>query len=218
MQDQEQRLQQEILSDAERKAEHIVQRARHDIEKLQKRATSRIDRARKARLEEAETTAASRCRAVRVSIRQEQRRRRLLAREDALADLFGSVLNQLTNGDGFDRTESLVQLLEEAVSSIGPEDVTVQVAPGAEALLTQGCVDAAVRRALPDAVRQPTVSVTASPDVDGGLILTTLDGRKRFDNTYATRLERLRSALVEAVCREAPEDSDTDKGSNDAGA
>jgi vacuolar-type H+-ATPase subunit E/Vma4 len=52
------------------------------------------------------------------------------------------------------------------------------------------------------------VEVETDDGVGGGLILATRDGRRLFDNTYATRLDRLRGELRSAVCAGFAADED----------
>jgi len=195
MNDSESKLQQEILSDAQRKADRIIGRAHSDSDKALTAVREEHARLRDQQLQEARREADEKARAITARVRHEIQRRWLTLREEGFDQLFSSLLTTLEQGTGIDRQRSLRQLLQEALAAIGPRDAVVRLNPACAALLTDAVV-ADVAAALPPGVRG---SATLRRQVDDalrpGVVVESVDGQRFFDNTYATRLGRLRSDL-----------------------
>jgi len=200
MQNQEDKLQQEILSDARRKTKRVVERAERDAEKLVKAALRRQERAKQARLREAEHTADGESRAIRASIEFERTRHWLIAREEELDALFTAAVEGL-DCDALpdaDRAESLKQLLTEALSATAPGALSIEVRPADRHLLTEQLL-ADVKTALDADAAGVTISVMEREGLGAGVVVRSDDGRKCFDNTYATRLSRMKAVLRATV-------------------
>lgn len=201
MNEQEQRLQQEILDDAKRRAGRLVSRAKRDAAKMRKAAEDEVEAARAQRLAAARKTAEDRYRAITARIRHEILRRWLTRREAALDELLNGALTRLEAGADIDRERSLVQLLHEALAALGTGTYTVRLRPADRALFTDDLVARTVRAALaPEAAATTHIRVLADAALGPGLVLVDADGRRSFDNTYATRLQRLREPLRALVC------------------
>jgi vacuolar-type H+-ATPase subunit E/Vma4 len=195
MNDSESKLQQELLGDAEHKAERTVSRARSDAAKALAAVQGEQATTRAERLQQAQREAEARARAITARVRHEVQRRWLTLREAGLDDLFAAVLPRLEKGDGIDRERSLRQLLQEALEAIGPVAVTVRLEPESAALLTTAAIAAVCSQAWPNAGAPPSVTRVIDASLRPGVLVESADGRFVFDNTYATRLERLRSPL-----------------------
>ncbi|NLF17141.1 MAG: hypothetical protein GX595_07775 [Lentisphaerae bacterium] len=191
MNDNERKLQQEILSDAQRKAERLLARARSDAEKALAQQRQESGRSRSRRLAEAQREAETSARAITARIRHQVQSLWLQRRERCFDELFAAMLEDLENGQGIDRERSLRQLLQEALEALGPRPAVLRLGPAAAAVLTAAAV-AEVQAALPAAAPLQRQVVDGLP---GGLVVESSDGLRRFDNTYATRLKRLRGAL-----------------------
>lgn len=200
MQEQENRLQQEILQDARRKAERALERARRDADALAKAVQTRAAEARETALAKAREEGASRARAVTAGIRHQVQREWLGRREAVLAEALQRALTEVEHGSEVDPVRSLGALLREAVAALGTrEGLIVRVRPADEGRLRDAVLPAL---ALPaGTVRSWTV--VADPDLGGGLVVETADGRRRCDQTYAARLARLRAELRQAIARAA---------------
>jgi vacuolar-type H+-ATPase subunit E/Vma4 len=105
------------------------------------------------------------------------------------------VLPRLESGDGVDRERSLRQLLREALEAVGPRAVSVRLNPESGALLTTAVIAEVCSQAWPQADAPASVSRVLDAGLRPGVRVESADGRFVFDNTYATRLERLRSPL-----------------------
>ena len=200
MNPQEDKLQAEILSDAKTRAERIIARANNDADKALKQAAEEIERNRQERLAEAAAEAEMKCRSILVDIQQETRRRWLLASESCLAGFLREALAAVERSDGIDRARSLTLLAREALAAIGPGDCEVVVGPADAAQATPEWLVAQARELFgaDDASRY---TVRTAPALRGGLIISSADGRRRFDNSYAVRLKRLWEELRSLACQ-----------------
>jgi vacuolar-type H+-ATPase subunit E/Vma4 len=212
---QEEKLRQEILGDAQRKAERTRKRARRDAEKNLQSVRDKQQAARTKRLEAAEREAAEKHRAVIAGIEYMIRKRWLLLREEILRELFAAILPEIEAGDGIDRERSLRELLREGLEAIGPAATILRVHPRDLEVLDETARAEEWRAACGD--RQgdasPDMQVETDENITGGLILETRDGRNLFDNTYATRLVRLKRMLRAELCA----DFSADEGKNQDG-
>ncbi len=200
MNPQEDKLQAEILSDAKTRAERLIARANNDADKARQQAAEEIERNRQERLAEATAEAESKCRSIVVDIQQETRRRWLLASESCLAAFLREAQAAVERGDGIDRARSLTLLAREALAAIGPGDCEVVVGPADAALATPEWLTTLARE-LFGANDASRYAVRTDPSLRGGLIVSSADGRRRFDNSYATRLKRLWDDLRSIACQ-----------------
>lgn len=183
MNQQEQKLRDEILNDARRKAERALTRAERDAAKARDEAAEEQRAEREQALERARQRADTRSRAILVTVDQEVRRQRLLAREAILERCLDQALETACSLPPDDARRSLAELLDEALAALGPGPATVRARPADAAVLAS---------AIPAASQ---VTVTADERLGAGLVAESADGRRQFDNTYATRRERLRERL-----------------------
>jgi vacuolar-type H+-ATPase subunit E/Vma4 len=198
--EQEQKLQQEILSDAQRRAARVIERAKRDAEKAVKAAQRRREKSREARLRDAEHIAEERCRVVTANIEHEKRRQWLLLREQQLEGAFGGALAEVEGGTAVDRAESLRQLAMEAAAAIGSNELVLRVRPEDRAVFSQDVLAQVADKAQRGADGAPSVRVEEDEQIRGGVIVLTADGRKCYDNTYAARLRRMKRDLRAALC------------------
>jgi vacuolar-type H+-ATPase subunit E/Vma4 len=190
MNPQEDKLQAEIISDAKNRAERILARANNDADKARQQAAEENERSRQERLAEGEAEAEARCRSILVDIQQETRRRWLLASEARLAAFLHEALAAVERAEGIDRERSLTLLAREALAAIGPGDCEVLIRPDDAALVTPEWLSALAQDIHGDQGKG-RYAVQTQAKLSGGLILSSRDGRRRYDNSYATRLSRL---------------------------
>ncbi len=188
-------LQQQLRRDAEGQAERVLGEARSAAAQALAAVQTEHAKEREQRLQEAEREAEAQTRASAAGVRQQIQRRWLRLREEGLEGLFAAVLPQLEEGDGIDRERSLRQLLQEALEALGPRAVSVRLCPDSAALLSADAIAAVRSQTWPQADATASVSRVVDPSLRPGLRVESADGHLVFDNTYATRLERLRAPL-----------------------
>lgn len=180
MNEQERKLREEILDDAKRKAERTLARAKREADEARKQVATEQQAERDQALQRAAERAQAQSRSILATVDQEVRLRRLAAREEIIERSLDEALAGARGLAVADAQQSLAELLAEALEALGDGAVTVRVNPKSVAALK---VDSA------------KVTVVADETVADGLIATSADGRRQFDNTYAMRRKRLRERL-----------------------
>jgi len=188
MNEQEQKLRDEILSDAKRKAERALTRARRDADKARRQAETDQESEREQGLARAGERAAVQSRAVLATVAQEVRRRRLLAREEIIDRCLDEALTAAEDLPAEDSRRSLGELLAEALAALGPGESTIRVRPADLDFLSSQCLTALGIESAP-------LTVVADTTIAGGVVAESHDRLRQFDNTYATRRKRLRERL-----------------------
>jgi vacuolar-type H+-ATPase subunit E/Vma4 len=188
MSEQEQKLRDEILNDAKRKAERTVSRARREAEKAHEQAADEQRAEREQALARVAERADARCRAILATVSQEVRQRRLRAREDIIERCLDEALALAAGLSGEEAKESLRGLLAEALQALGPGEAVIRLRAEDASLLSAEFLSSL-------GADPATLTVKADETIGGGVVVESADGRRQFDNTYATRRERLRERL-----------------------
>lgn len=200
MNEQREKIEEEILKDAEKKAKRTLRRARKDADKLLDQVHREHASRREERLAEARRQGEERARAVLAGIRQEIRRRRLRCEEAVLDEVFRRALERLRGAEDVDTEASLRALLNEAVRGVNDTALRVHLSPADLKTVGEERVTkwvAAVIGRSPETER--SVEVTPDEAVCGGVIVESGDGRRRYINTYEDRLRRMKDRLRSMV-------------------
>jgi vacuolar-type H+-ATPase subunit E/Vma4 len=200
MQEQEEKLQQEILQDARRKAERVVERAQKEAERLVQVVRRDQAKAAEALLASAAQDAHARARAILAGIRHDIQKQWLRCRESVLDRVLTDGLQRVEQGEGFDRRRSLLERLVEGIAAVGSEAVaTIIVAAQDAPLLDSALLAAAAQQVNAAADAATRWRVTVDPELVAGFVVVSTDGRRRFDQTFTARLARLKRALRQVV-------------------
>ncbi|MBN2449981.1 MAG: V-type ATP synthase subunit E [Lentisphaeria bacterium] len=199
MNDNETKLRQEILEDARRRGERLVQRATMDVDKALAALRTEIEAYRTERLAAARREAEAKTRALTAHQGHEIRRRWLQRREEVLDALFDACLAEVEEGRGMDPSRSLRECLVEALAGIGPRDTVVRVGPSCAGVLTDELLGAARLEAWGEGA-PGALTRRVDEGLPPGVMVESADGGRLFDNTYRTRLARLRAPLRARVC------------------
>jgi len=196
MQEQEAKLQQEILQDARKKAERLIERANKESAKLKSTVETQQAQEREQLLARAAQDTAAKTRAILAGIRYDIQKHWLLTRESVIESVFQEALARVMAGRDLDRHQSLGELLTEAVLILGPEkEIKISCRPEDASFFTPGrLTEIATRTGDSDGV-SGTWRVTPDPALPGGLVIASADGRRRVDQTYPARINRLRRRL-----------------------
>lgn len=184
---QEEKLRQEILGDAKLKAERIIAKARNDAEAALKKAIVDAENNRLSRLDEAKADAENKAKSIRIEVQRETRRHWLLKREQCLDDMFASALDAAEKTGGQEHEKSMRMLAEEAIAALGQENMIVSFPETDAELVTEAWLKE-IAEAVFGSDNRAAFKLAPSSNVPAGLLFTTVDGRKTFDNTYASRL------------------------------
>jgi len=196
----EQLLSDEILQDAQKKAERALKkadrRAKQVVADAEKDAEAALDRAREAAHRRAQRTANS----IMATLEQEMRRNLLDVREAELSALFDAALDRLSDRSGYDVADVLATLAAEAVAAIDSDTIILALNAGDRAIAT----DAWLATVRDRAGYGGALIVEGVPaPIDGGVVARSGDRKKLYDNSYAARLRRLRPTLRQDIATQA---------------
>lgn len=189
------KIQQEILADAERKVERTLKRAQREADKLRQAAEKENRELRQRRLAEAQAEAERKARSIIAAIPYEERKIQLLAQEKIFNEVFDAVMQKLSQRDGtFDAKASIEQLLLEALQAMPEVDVTAFVNPQDEKIAVEIIQQNKTKR---------EIKLETNTKVTAGVQLLSADHKLRYDNSVEARLERekdrLRASLAEVL-------------------
>jgi len=190
----------EILQDARTKAERALKKADRQAKKIiadaERDAEASLDKAREAARQRAQRIANS----IIASLEQEVRRDRLDAQETELSKLFDSALDRLHGRSGYDAAGVLAGLAAETVKALGGDSVILGLAEQDRSIADEAWLNSVRQRAG----YQGALTVDDTPaDIAGGVVARSGDGRRYYDNSYAARLRRQRTALRQDIATQA---------------
>lgn len=173
-----------LIEDTRRKAEDIIRGAEEEakriIEEAEKQRKAIVEREKQKIIDNAKRKAE-------LIVSDARRKARLVvskARLESIEDIVSKAYSQLISRNGFDPRKSLESLFYESLNYIkNPEKVVVNPRD---------------KEVMENVLRERgfiNIKVEISEEVDGGLILVSQEG-ERVDNTYRTRLTRVRESLT----------------------
>ena len=190
---QEDKLKQELLADADAQAAEIIARAQKEADEMIAQARQNAAEKRETRLAAAAEEAEKQCRSIFADIDLETSRRWLRKQESCIDELLQTALAKADKAEGFDRAASLASLAKEALAAIGDRDCAVSFNPADEAIVTRDWLQKLSREIYPGSTSVYVLKADSS--IDGGIVLETKDGARQVDNSYKTRLQRMKDSL-----------------------
>ena len=190
---QEDKLKQELLADADAQAAEIIACAQKEADEMIAQARQNAAEKREAHLAAATEEAEKQCRSIFADIDLETSRRWLRKQESCIDELLQTALAKADKAEGFDRAASLASLAKEALAAIGDRDCAVSFNPADEAIVTRDWLQKLSREIYPGSTS--VYVLKADPSIDGGIVLETKDGARQVDNSYKTRLQRMKDSL-----------------------
>jgi vacuolar-type H+-ATPase subunit E/Vma4 len=202
MNKQEERLRQEIIADAKKKAERIQARAETEKDRLLKKFRQEMAELREERLQEIHLESNKQIRSLQNTFNMEKRKRWLLKREDEIQALFAEVLNDTENFAGEKRQQSLVNLAKEALLALPPAAYKVEYSSVDSSLVTLSWLESLLAELGNNSADSSySFELQENSSMKGGIRFCSADLSKVFDNSYENRLtvlqEPLRQLLAE---------------------
>ena len=177
-----------VRADAQRIVKEAEEKALKDIQEAEKHKEARFAEKKQRIIEEAHGEAARIQAQASIRARQELSK----AKAEVIDDVVSKARTALSGASGNER--SLLKLITEAIAALGTEKVRLLVSPGnvrtAQELI-KGNGDLAAR-----------VTEIKESDSVGGVVVESLDGKLRIDNTYETRLDMLLPRLLPEIGKE----------------
>lgn len=186
----------EILQDAQRRAERTRKRAEREAKKILKEAEAEAGATAEKALGAAQRRADRIADSILATVGQEAQRARLEAREAELTKLFERAIERLADRSTRDYPAVLATLAAQAIGAMRTDAVVLAFAGPDRPIVTEAWLEDVRRRAGGNVA----VSVSDAPaPIRGGVVARSADGRLLYDNSFAARLERRRPELRQQV-------------------
>lgn len=182
-------LSEEILAEARRESDALIQGARRAAEDILAKATAEAAKVRQERLDQARGEAARRKELILATVSVESGRLRA-ARAEALLDSIHETVRQwLASRDRVEYREILVRLAVEALNRMAGDSFVVKLSVADHGAFGRGLADEICRRAGRSSLN---ITVAGEPSMtENGVIVTDAEGRQVWDNRLPARLQRL---------------------------
>jgi len=179
----------EILADAQRQADALLEQARQEAAILLATAAAEAEQVRQVHLAEARASATRLIESARAALPAEIERLRSTRVETLLQSIHDEVRRRLGARQGFDTGDALAGLVAEATRQMPDSPLTVRLSP-------------ADRTA--HGARLGDVTFVDDPAVtEGGAMILDAEGRRIIDNRLPARLDRLWPELRRRIAKEA---------------
>ena len=189
-------LSEEILADARRQSERLIRRAKTDAEQIVAKAEAENEKEHRERIEAARAEAQRRSALVLATVSVEAGRMRIRREEEVLQGIYDEARKRLERREGFDYRQTVVALAAAAISRMEGTRFVLTISEADREALGAGLAEEVGRR-----VGRKGLDVTVNTEgaaaggAGGGVIIRDAEGRQRWDNSLAGRLERFWPAL-----------------------
>lgn len=188
------RIKEKLLEKAREDAKRIVEDAKREAEKIIKEAEEKwkkkVEETRRKIIEEAKREAEE----ILVDARIKARIRITEEKNRVIEQLLGKV-EELVDKDVFNREESLRKLLEEAIKQSRLNEVVIYVSSRDIKLMQS------LKPRIESGLKVKIIDIREA-NIKGGVIVESVDGGIRIDNSYDVRLELVKMKLLPEVSKE----------------
>jgi vacuolar-type H+-ATPase subunit E/Vma4 len=187
-------LNQAVFGEAREEAEKVLVEARAKADEIMKNAHEQAKADRKKILERASREAARIRRQSSATAELWARTLQMKRREALLNNVFDTARTRLHTIQEWSNYDELVRnLLTAAVDRLGVKTAKVRADKTTRKFLTDGIID--------EIMKEMDVDLKMGEDLEHGtgIIVETLDGHRRYDNTLETRLDRMKNSLRSPV-------------------
>lgn len=196
-------LRQEIIDQSRTEADAVLEQAEKDARATLNQAEKSANQIHEDLMKQARARSEMIQRKILSGVHLDVKRERLLARESMLNSLFEAVQKQFIQfRKKADYKSWIHDMVVEGVRALGSNEAALVVHPDDKDLFA-----GAVLKNLEKEVHEKhgiTCKLTLSDKRlnDGGVILESVDGRTRFDNTFSARMKRFQDELRLMAIRE----------------
>ena len=193
----------DVLADAQRRAERIRRRGERDAEHIREAAEKEAKEAAEAVLRDARRRAEQVSQMVLATLAVEEQKATLSLKEEIIQKALDAAWQRLLAKDGYDYRGLLVQLAASAISQMPGEEFTLELGEGDRERIRED-----VCRSIEQAVAAHggrAVKVHLSPTysaIGGGCVVTGEKGRLRYDNSFEARRRRLHEEVRRQAAQE----------------
>ena len=180
-------LQQAIIAIAQKEAQSLLDEARSKADAIRKKGEARAEAESTAILHAAEQQVPHLIEQAAAKAQVEAQMLKLQRREEVIARTFTATRQRLSTLPQRAGYAAIVRrLLDEAIAVLDSDTCIVHTDAQTQALLTDALL-AEIERERHVTLR---LGEPLADDSSAGIVLTTPDGRRRYDNTFAARLAR----------------------------
>jgi vacuolar-type H+-ATPase subunit E/Vma4 len=200
-------LAQEILADAHRQAEKKLERARKRARRIVRSSKSNTKEIERNASDAAQQRLDRESALILADLPHQEQIRTLRVQDEVIRSLFDDALDELAGASAEQRLDVLTRLAREAILVMAEGQFVLGLSPNDVAL------GAKLAARMPEAVStesQRIVDVDAEPvpDLAGGVVVRTRDGRQVVNQSFRARLHRiereLRTRVADLIFEEEP--------------
>lgn len=191
---------QEINREAEQKIQYIISEAQKEAEKIKEEAKKRGEAKAEWILRKARTQAETEKQRIIAGARLEVRRKRLEVQESLIREVITALKDRLAELPDEEYFPMLVELTAGAIEELGTGSVVVRSNERTLKLIEarleefRAAVSEKAGRNVEITLGEPLSSI-------GGVLVETIDGSVRVDNTFEARIGRLESELRAEIAK-----------------
>lgn len=186
----------EILADAQRTADEILQRARDEAASVVAKADADAEAARKTQLDQARTEAARRSEMILATVPVETGRIRSVRINDLLETIREEIRQRLLAREGFDYRATIIAMVAGAIRRMAGDSFVVRLSVADR----QQLGDSIAAAITAQVGRTPIILEFRDDDsIQAGVVIQDNDGRQVWDNRLASRLDRMWPALQRQI-------------------
>ena len=187
-----------IMSDAQGKADEIIQNANTEVSQINAKAEKTAEAEKTKILENGKKQSDMRYQQIISEAKMNARRAELGAKEEVIEAAFNKATEELkaiASSGSDEYKDSLSMMIKEATDEIGGNDLIIQLNEVDTNNMKNDISDGSNSFQLND------INFTLGEPIDtiGGVILKTVDGDIQVNNTLESRLERFKSTLRSEV-------------------
>lgn len=187
-QDSTEKLHEEILAEARKEGEKIIDRAKQDAEIFLTSAAAVAERTRQEGLERARADAAQRSNLILSTIPVETGRLRTSRIETLLNSVYEEIRQKLMNCENFEYRKTLISLASDAINRMTGDMFVVKI-PGENNFVSADDLAEEIARHINRPVK---ITVVYQTDMTGyGVLVEDGDAHQIWDNRLLKRLERM---------------------------
>jgi V/A-type H+-transporting ATPase subunit E len=204
-----QRIIQEINKSTDEKVSEIISEAKKKVETILNDAKQKADEQDRLIVARGNQEAQRESQRILAEARIKARREKVKAQEEVVQKSFDRAqdilkkISELRNANGISYKDVLETLIRESVVSAGIGSMEVLVNPHDSNLLSEEVLSRIARETEDELGIKVSLAYSEEPLLCmGGVMIRSMDGKVRVDNTFETRIERFRESVRTQVAKE----------------
>jgi len=194
------RLTEEVLADARRKADRRRRSAERDAARLLDQARAEAERDAERLLQDAQRRADRQAGVILATVDQEIHRRRLMRQAALLEDLIEKGADRAADRDTFDVRRVLLDLTVGAIEQMAAAAFRLEVSAADRDVVDEAFLEEVKQRVAGEDAEPPELTVDEAPaPIAGGVIVRAADGTQMVDNSFEARRRRLAPQLRQVL-------------------